>query len=332
MTQVATRLVDAVEDFLVALSVAKPSPHTLAAYRRDLLGVARRVATAQGVALDELALAALDKASLRRGFAAWAADHAKASTIRAWSSWNAFFRHLVAEDLVEGNPMAGVGRPRRPTAPVKVIRGTDVTARLLATAAVADPRARHPWPERDTALVDVRGDRHPPGRGTGAQCRLPVRAARRTAPDRGGQRRQGPGATPLPRARGGAGGLPGLRAARFPSHDLDRPTTALFVHHRGQALTARQVQYLIERLYVRTGLRAQVPPGALVHALRHTFPTTALEAGPTWLEVQQLLGHASLDTTRRYLEATASELRDAVWADPSHLALQHYLLKTTSES
>jgi hypothetical protein len=37
MTQVATRLVDAVEDFLVALLVAKPSP-TLAAYRRDLLG------------------------------------------------------------------------------------------------------------------------------------------------------------------------------------------------------------------------------------------------------------------------------------------------------
>jgi hypothetical protein len=37
MTEVATRLVDAVEDFLVALSVAKPSS-TLAADRRDLLG------------------------------------------------------------------------------------------------------------------------------------------------------------------------------------------------------------------------------------------------------------------------------------------------------
>jgi hypothetical protein len=47
MTQVATRLVDAVEDFLVALSVAKPSPLTLTAYRRDLPGVARRVATAR---------------------------------------------------------------------------------------------------------------------------------------------------------------------------------------------------------------------------------------------------------------------------------------------
>ena len=43
------------------------------------------------------------------------------------------------------------------------------------------------------------------------------------------------------------------------------------------------------------------------------------------VEVQQLLGHESLDTTRRYLEATANELRDAVRAHPGHLALQHHL-------
>jgi site-specific recombinase XerD len=90
------------------------------------------------------------------------------------------------------------------------------------------------------------------------------------------------------------------------------------------------VQYLIERLYVRAGIRAQVPAGALVHALRHTFATTALEGGANVVEVQQLLGHSSLDTTKRYLEATANELRDAVRAHPSHLALQRHLT-TTSE-
>src|SRR6266851_8573945 len=35
-----------------------------------------------------------------------------------------------------------------------------------------------------------------------------------------------------------------------------------------------------------------------------------------------VLGHASLDTTKRYLEATANELRDAVRAHPARLALQ----------
>ncbi|HSH22810.1 MAG TPA: tyrosine-type recombinase/integrase [Acidimicrobiales bacterium] len=325
----APRMVDAVDDFLVALSAAKPSPHTLAAYRRDLVGVAARVAIAQGVSLDELTLAALDKASLRRGFASWAADHAKASTIRAWSAWNAFFRHLVADDVVEGNPMDGVGKPKRPRAPVKVIRGPDVTARLLAAAATPDPRARHPWPERDTALVATFAVT---GMRLGEALALTVACV--DGPP--GERRlsvvgKGDKARTLPIYSALESVLEAYlasRAARFPAHDLTRPTTVLFVHHAGNALTPRQVQYLIERLYRRAGIRAQVPPGALVHALRHTFATTALEGGANVVEVQQLLGHASLDTTKRYLEATANELRDAVRAHPSHLALQDHLTRS----
>ena len=115
------------------------------------------------------------------------------------------------------------------------------------------------------------------------------------------------------------------RAERFPFHDLDRPTTPLFVGHDGRPMTPRQAQYLVERLYVRAGLRASVPPGALVHALRHTFATAALSSGGAdVLEVSQLLGHASLDTTRAYLEATADERRDAVRAHPAKLALDDF--------
>jgi site-specific recombinase XerD len=111
------------------------------------------------------------------------------------------------------------------------------------------------------------------------------------------------------------------RTERFPDHDLDNPATPLFVDARGAPMTTDQVQYWIERTYVRAGIRAQVPPGALVHALRHTFATTALEGGADVLEVQELLGHASLNTTRRYLEATANQLRDAVRAHASQLAV-----------
>ncbi len=273
----APRLVDAVEDFLVDLSAAKPSPHTLAAYRRDLLGVAARMAAAHGVGLDELPLAALDKASLRRGFAAWAADHAKASTIRAWSAWNAFFRHLVADDLVEGNPMDGVGKPRRPSAPVKVIRGPDVTAKLLGAAATTDVRARHAWPERDTALVATLAI-------TGVRLGEAVALTVGSLDGPPGERRLsvvGKGdkarVVPIyPALESVLGAYLDSRTGRFPGHDLARPATPLFVHHSGNPLTSRQVQYLIERLYVRAGIRAQVPAGALVHALRHTFATTAL--------------------------------------------------------
>jgi integrase/recombinase XerC len=92
------------------------------------------------------------------------------------------------------------------------------------------------------------------------------------------------------------------RTERHPDHDLTRPATPLFVHVCGAPLTPRQAQYLIERLYVRAGIRTRVPPGALVHALRHTFATNALAGGANVLEVQ-LLGHASLATTKRYLDS-----------------------------
>jgi len=115
------------------------------------------------------------------------------------------------------------------------------------------------------------------------------------------------------------------RAERFPDHDLEHPATPLFVAATGVVMTPRAVQYLIERLYVRAGIRTQVPAGALVDALRHTFATAALAGGANVLEVQQLLGHSSLDTTRRYLEATANELTDAVRAHPSQQALRTFL-------
>jgi site-specific recombinase XerD len=83
-----------------------------------------------------------------------------------------------------------------------------------------------------------------------------------------------------------------------------------------------QIRYLVEKLYVRSGIRAQVPAGALVHALRHTFATSALEAGADVVELQELLGHASLETTRRYLSATAQGLRHVIEAHPGQAALR----------
>ena len=62
-----------------------------------------------------------------------------------------------------------------------------------------------------------------------------------------------------------------------------------------------------------------------VHALRHTFATDALQAGADVVELQALLGHASLDTTRRYLDATAEGLRDVITGHPSQIALRAHL-------
>lgn len=57
----------------------------------------------------------------------------------------------------------------------------------------------------------------------------------------------------------------------------------------------------------RAGLPRKGP-----HTLRHTFASQALEAGASPREVQELLGHASISTTERYLHASDSGKRAAI--------------------
>jgi site-specific recombinase XerC len=139
-----SRFSELVDGWLFQLGATKPATNTLAAYRRDLESVARRIAADADVAV--LHLEHLTKEALRAAFASWASDHAGASVLRAHSSWSRFFDFLVAEDLVEGNPMAAVPKPRRVDGAPRAIRVPDAAARLLATAAQPDPQDGIPGP------------------------------------------------------------------------------------------------------------------------------------------------------------------------------------------
>jgi integrase/recombinase XerD len=315
-----TPVSQAADVWLRQLGASKP-PATVTAYGRDVEGIAGRMHAPTPFCVQDLT-----KRALQGAFTLWARDHAPASVLRAHSAWSSFFDFLVANDARDGNPMVAIRRPRKPNDEPRPIAHPNAAARLLGTAAAADPRARDPWPERDLALIAtfcVTGIRAGEAVDLGvASLTGTPRDRRLVVVRRDGNSRAIPVHAPLEAT---LKAYLRKRAARFPGHDLDDPSTALFVDCRGQRLTGDQMKYLVERLYVRAGLRSRVPRGALVHALRHTFAASALRAGADVVELQALLGHASLETTRRYLDSAPESLRSVTADHPGQVALRELL-------
>ena len=126
-----TGLDAAIEEFFLARMPKKHSEHTLAAYRRDLDSVRVELVRVLGVENSStITVEHLDIRTLRRAFAG-ISQHAAATISRTWSTWNQLFTFLVAEQIVTGNPMAAVEKPRVPKSRPKAIAGDDSVERLL---------------------------------------------------------------------------------------------------------------------------------------------------------------------------------------------------------
>ncbi|MBF0627655.1 MAG: site-specific tyrosine recombinase XerD [Magnetococcales bacterium] len=84
-----------------------------------------------------------------------------------------------------------------------------------------------------------------------------------------------------------------------------KPTRALFVTARGEAMTRQNFWYVIRRYAALAGIVQEISP----HGLRHSFATHLVKHGADLRGVQMLLGHADVATTEIYTHVANDRLQ-----------------------
>ncbi|MDE2229942.1 MAG: tyrosine recombinase XerC [Alphaproteobacteria bacterium] len=265
----------------------RASPHTVAAYGRDLAGFLEFL-TAHGGGVPGLKiLAALEPGDFRAFLARLARDDAARGTAaRKLSVLRSFFRFLDKRKIVSNAALVSVRTPKLGRPVPKALTEREAQA-ALERVALLETR---PWmARRDLAVLMLLY-------GCGLRIAEALSLTRGAAPEAPGMLRVA--------GKGGKTRLvPVLPAVAEAVRDYLavcpfelQPNDPLFVGARGRMLNPRQVQATMAKLRGALGL----PEHATPHALRHSFATHLLAGGGDLRAIQELLGHASLSTTQRY--------------------------------
>jgi site-specific recombinase XerD len=98
--------------------------------------------------------------------------------------------------------------------------------------------------------------------------------------------------------------------------------TALLINRQGKRLSAQCLGLLVHRL----ARKAKVPLVSL-HQFRHTCASDLLESGASLMEVKDILGHRSVESTSRYLHIAGPERAQAIGKHPLNDYLPALLAK-----
>ena len=276
-----------IQQFGVSLTAA--SPHTISAYLSDVNLFIEWVGRQSIVTPD-----AVTKDIVRQyiGFLT-TMKMAKRTTGRKLAALRRYFGWLARNQKISVDPTIGVRTPSDTGRLPKVLTNEQLGA-LLHT----DDTDQPDWKiARDTAVIELL---YGSGLRVSELCSLDVdsinvKQLAVSVMGKGGKERRVPVGEPS---------LVALKqwVALRTEVVANSSTVALFVNSRGTLLGTRDVRRIIDA-------RSLAPTHP--HALRHTYATHLLDNGADLRAVQELLGHADVETTQRYTHVSKERLKSA---------------------
>jgi integrase/recombinase XerC len=277
------------------------SAHTLDAYRRDLAQFLFFLSHHFGSLLNLAAMVQVTQSDLRAFLASKRTNGAQnRSLARTLAALRSFSRYLEKAGHGSATIFTNVRSPKLNRSLPKPVNAA--AAVRMASADIRTGEAREEWVlSRDAAVIGLLY-------GCGLRISEALGLLRGHAPvgscdtltiiGKGNKTRQVPVIVPVRTTIE-------TYLAECP-FDLP-PEGPLFVGVKGNQLSPRIIQLVIERMRGMLRLDSSATP----HALRHSFATHLMVRGGDLRAIQELLGHASLSTTQIYTAVDSQRLLDA---------------------
>ena len=288
-----------ITQFLHYISVERGfSPRTIEAYEYDLnkfVEFLESINKADIKTVSRNDIRAFLSELARNGFKK---PNAEITRARKLSSIKSFFKYLVRYDVLDKNPASDIETPKLPQREPSYLTQEEYQ-RLLS---IIKPRAAAACAVRDLAIVTT-------FLGTGIRLSELVGLTLDSVNLQDAQVSM--------RVRG-----KGNKERTIPLNEevivvlkkylKVRPEVAtdrLFIGRLGRGLCTGSVYHLIKHYLKEAGIKREK---VSVHSLRHTYSVSLLGIGASLLDIQTLLGHQKLETTRRYLHVNSAALRKVV--------------------
>lgn len=284
------------KEYLDHLEAKRYSAHTLDSYRRDL-DFFFAFLNEEGLLFDEV-----DKQTVKDFEAEELARGVGPRSLgRRMSALRQFYDYLLRKEEVPFNPFEMVHAPKKPIRYPDALSEGQVSSLLNANAKRTDALA-----VRDQAILELMY-------ASGMRASEMVSFKKRDVNYRqrvisiigkGDKQRLVPfGQTALLVMQAY---FEKQRPSLTARHHSTRPGDAFFLNERGENLTVRGLETILRSVEQKTGIYLGLHP----HMLRHSFATSLLDHGADLRLIQELLGHASLNTTQVYTHVSKKAMQE----------------------